>query len=97
MLHTIPFQRGKSSAVEMLLQLSTCFDVLGFDALGPGSFGSLFSRETIREIETAYPRGKFNLEAQVGIPKMLSEKPNCLVNHGVCALHSVSMSYPTHE
>jgi len=83
MLHTSIFQRGKSSAVEMVLHLSANFDMLGFDAFGSGSLvlDSLLNRETVREIEEAYPRGDFSQAALVAISTMLVEKPNCLVSH----------------
>ncbi|KAJ7235493.1 hypothetical protein C8J57DRAFT_1728575 [Mycena rebaudengoi] len=55
MLHTSSFEAGPASAVGTLLPLGALFDVLGYDANGPGSLDFLLNRKTVQEIEKAFP------------------------------------------
>ncbi|KAF7292494.1 hypothetical protein MKEN_01473600 [Mycena kentingensis (nom. inval.)] len=83
MLHSIAPQWdvGMSSATGMLMSLSAWFDVGGYDLAGPGSRDSMISRDTVREIEAAYPRGKFAAEGTEILDSELARKPDCLISH----------------
>jgi cyanamide hydratase family protein with HD domain len=81
MLHTVPFETGASSAVGILVQMCSMFDMLGYGAFGPGSMENVFHRETVREIELAYPRGDLVQFSTQDVQGMLEAKPNCLMSH----------------
>jgi hypothetical protein len=82
MLHSIPFEVGTSSAAGSLVQLGAMFDMLGYGAFGPGSMESVLDRESVREIELAYPRGDLVQVTGKGVQGMLQIKPDCLLGHG---------------
>jgi cyanamide hydratase family protein with HD domain len=95
MLHTTEYSVGKSSAVGTLLVLGSSFDVMGYDAFGPGTFNYVH-RKTVQEIEKTYPRGTLfsDVNDLIGI-KEFDAKPNCIMGHfrgGVRAPHS-SLAY----
>ncbi|KAK7457104.1 hypothetical protein VKT23_010406 [Stygiomarasmius scandens] len=81
MLHTTQFARGTSSAVGILIQLSTAFDLLGYNGFGPGVFEHMLDRDSVREIEEAFPRENVKDELVPEFTEMLKEKPNCLISH----------------
>ncbi|KAF5364962.1 hypothetical protein D9758_008150 [Tetrapyrgos nigripes] len=87
MLHTINsnFTNGVASAANFLVAQTAVFDLGGYGSLSPDlakMFGALLSRDSVREIETAYPRGAvFSEEISASIKGMLKEKPNCLLCH----------------
>jgi hypothetical protein len=81
MLHTSEYAAGPSSAVGMLLPLGALFDVMGYDALGPGSLDFLYNRKTVQEIERAYPRGAFAADGAEVLNKEFDTKPNCILSH----------------
>ncbi|KAA1473894.1 hypothetical protein DENSPDRAFT_882364 [Dentipellis sp. KUC8613] len=83
MTHTLALPHGKTTAVGMLLQLSALFDMLGYDAVGPGSFASLISRKTVREVLKVYPRGNQSGQMEAFMGNMLKEKPHCLLGAGI--------------
>ncbi|TFY72946.1 hypothetical protein EVG20_g61 [Dentipellis fragilis] len=83
MTHTLALPHGKTTAVGMLLQLSALFDMLGYDAVGPGSFASLISRKTVREVLKVYPRGNQSGQMEAFMGTMLKEKPHCLLGAGI--------------
>ncbi|KAJ6570880.1 hypothetical protein DFH09DRAFT_1362516 [Mycena vulgaris] len=80
-LHTSGWASGTSSATGMLMYLSAFFDVGGYDALGPGSFNSTFSRKTVQEIEKHYPRADFGNQTIEVLDGEIDKKPNCLISH----------------
>ncbi|KIK63991.1 hypothetical protein GYMLUDRAFT_241215 [Collybiopsis luxurians FD-317 M1] len=93
MLHTAPFEHGKSSALGMLMQLSAFLDVFGYGVFGPDSMEKLIHRDTVREIEQAFPRGDMaQLDRQSQI--MFEEKPNCLTSHFLFHKRPLLGSYP---
>ncbi|KAF7292498.1 hypothetical protein MKEN_01474200 [Mycena kentingensis (nom. inval.)] len=83
MLHTLApgWSLGMSSATGMLLSLSAWFDVGGYDVAGPGSRDRMISRDTVREIEAAYPRGSFAKEGTAIVESEFARKPDCLISH----------------
>ncbi|TFY79784.1 hypothetical protein EWM64_g4230 [Hericium alpestre] len=83
MTHTLMLPRGSMTAVGMLLQLGAAFDMLGWDAFGEGSLNFLLNRETVYEIETAYPRGEQGHQVKEFVDKMTQEKPHCLILAGI--------------
>ncbi|KAJ7581726.1 hypothetical protein C8J56DRAFT_1029246 [Mycena floridula] len=80
-LHTIDFPMGTSSATAWLLQNSAIIDIVGYDAFGPGSLDTLWNKETIAEIEQAFPRGSFREEFNTIRAREQVEKPNCIMSH----------------
>ncbi|KAJ7321877.1 hypothetical protein DFH08DRAFT_818253 [Mycena albidolilacea] len=70
MLHTTKYTASQSSAVVTLMTLGASFDVMGYDAFGPGTFNYIH-RKTVQEIEKQFPCGikEFDL------------KPNCIMGH----------------
>ncbi|KAK7457105.1 hypothetical protein VKT23_010407 [Stygiomarasmius scandens] len=82
MLHTTQFTRGTSSAAGILILLSTVFDLLGYSGLGPDVFEKMLHRDSVQEIEDAFPRENMRNELVQDFTEMLKEKPNCLISHG---------------
>ncbi|KAF7307614.1 hypothetical protein MIND_00556600 [Mycena indigotica] len=82
-LHTIgpDWASGTSSATAMLMSLSAWFDVGGYDIEGPDSRDFMIHRETVREVEAAYPRGQFAAEATEIFGNEFKNKPDCLLSH----------------
>ncbi|KAF5364966.1 hypothetical protein D9758_008154 [Tetrapyrgos nigripes] len=86
MLHSLnyTFTNGVASAANFLVSQTAVFDLGGYGSLSP-DFAKLFattlSRDSVREIETLYPRGVLSEEFPDGIEELLKEKPNCLLCH----------------
>ncbi|KAF5391222.1 hypothetical protein D9757_003051 [Collybiopsis confluens] len=80
MLHPVAFEQGQSSPVAMLTHLGAFLDVYGYGALGPDSMDSLIHRDTVREIERAFPRLDMN-EMTVTFGTMLKGKPDSFFAH----------------
>ncbi|KAF5353033.1 hypothetical protein D9757_011855 [Collybiopsis confluens] len=80
MLHTAPFEHGKSSAVGILIQLSAFLDAFGYGAFGRDSMECLIHRDTVQEIEQAFPRVDMG-QIKEGFENMFEVKPDCLVSH----------------
>ncbi|KAJ7481940.1 hypothetical protein FB451DRAFT_1394544 [Mycena latifolia] len=80
-LHTSLWPSGTSSATKTLLSLSAFFDVTGYEPPEPGSFDSLFNRQTVQEIEKEYPRGTFANDSYVIFDREFALKPDCLASH----------------
>ncbi|KAJ7481947.1 hypothetical protein FB451DRAFT_1171075 [Mycena latifolia] len=80
-LHTSLWPSGTSSATKTLLTVSVGFDASGYPGQLPGSFDLLFNRTTVQEIEQAYPRGEFALEATEVLNRQWDLKPDCLLSH----------------
>ncbi|KAJ7590204.1 hypothetical protein C8J56DRAFT_937095, partial [Mycena floridula] len=78
-LHTIDFPKGTSSATAWFVQNCALFDIVGYNAFGPGSLDALWNKETIAEIEKAYPRGSFISEVATIFQR--DQKPNCIMSH----------------
>ncbi|KAF5341294.1 hypothetical protein D9758_016653 [Tetrapyrgos nigripes] len=87
MLHTLnpTFTSGAASAANFLVAQSALFDLGGYGSLSPDFaklFGALLSRDSVGEIEAAYPHGAVISEEFVtDIEGMLKQKPNCLLSH----------------
>lgn len=84
-LHTVEFEKGKSSAAAWLLQISALFDVVGsgFDAMGPGSFSRLWHKDTVAEIEKLFPKADFMPELGCIFERETRSKVNCILSHSV--------------
>ncbi|KAF7342163.1 hypothetical protein MVEN_01804100 [Mycena venus] len=80
MLHTTEYTAGQSSAVATLLTIGTSFDVVGYDAFGPGTFNYVH-RKTVQEIEKQFPRGTFGKDVFETGNREFDEKPNCIMSH----------------
>ncbi|KIK63984.1 hypothetical protein GYMLUDRAFT_40199 [Collybiopsis luxurians FD-317 M1] len=80
MLHTSLFEQGMSSAAGILIQLSALFDISGYGTFGPDSMASLVNRDTVREIEQAFPRTNM-AEVDQELQALAESKPTCLLNH----------------
>ncbi|KAF5332323.1 hypothetical protein D9758_016124 [Tetrapyrgos nigripes] len=87
MLHTLNsnFTNGVASAANFLVAQTVIFDSGGYGSFSP-DFAKLFattlSRDSVREIETAYPHGAVvSKEFSDNIEEMLKQKPNCLLCH----------------
>ncbi|KAJ7853388.1 hypothetical protein B0H13DRAFT_1904116 [Mycena leptocephala] len=90
-LHTSQWPFGNSSATQMLMSISSWFDVGGYNGAGLGGvdFKLLFDPGTVREIEEAYPRGNMYNTVVSSLGGEFAEKPNCLLSHtpgGLAAL-----------
>ncbi|KAJ7860143.1 hypothetical protein B0H13DRAFT_1901118 [Mycena leptocephala] len=90
-LHTSQWPFGNSSATQMLMSISSWFDVGGYNGAGLGGvdFKLLFDPGTVREIEEAYPRGSMYNTVVSSLSGEFAEKPNCLLSHtpgGLAAL-----------
>ncbi|KAJ7166885.1 hypothetical protein C8R46DRAFT_1271965 [Mycena filopes] len=86
-LHTSQWAFGNSSATQVLMSVTSLFDVGGFNGTGIVGivgldFHSLFHPKTVAEIERAYPRGDFRNVAIASLKKEFTAKPNCLLSHG---------------
>ncbi|KAF7290697.1 hypothetical protein MIND_01310000 [Mycena indigotica] len=81
MLHTSQWPSGSSSTLKTLLSLAALFDIGGYDALGPGAFDFLINRQTVKEIEAAFPRGNLYAEGGESLKREFSTKPDCLLLH----------------
>ncbi|KAJ7321856.1 hypothetical protein DFH08DRAFT_941786 [Mycena albidolilacea] len=80
MLHTTEYTAGQSSAVVTLVTLGASFDVVGYDAFGPGTFNYVH-RKTVQEIEKQFPRGTFFKDVNEIIGEEFDVKPNCIMGH----------------
>ncbi|KAJ7481927.1 hypothetical protein FB451DRAFT_1444687 [Mycena latifolia] len=80
-LHTSLWTSGTSSATKTLMSFSALFDVHGYEAPVPGSFGPLFNRQTVQEIEKEYPRGKLAHDNYEIMGREFALKPDCLASH----------------
>ncbi|KIK63985.1 hypothetical protein GYMLUDRAFT_40200 [Collybiopsis luxurians FD-317 M1] len=80
MLHTSVFGQGMSSAAGSLMQLTAFLDVFGFGVFGPDSMTSRINRDTVREIEQAYPRTDI-AELDQEFQTLIESRPTCLLNH----------------
>ncbi|KAJ7759699.1 hypothetical protein B0H14DRAFT_3596046, partial [Mycena olivaceomarginata] len=80
MLHTTEYTAGQSSAVGTLVTLGVSFDVMGYDAFGPGTFNYVHCK-TVQEIEKQFPRGTFFKDANKIGGKEFDLKPNCILGH----------------
>ncbi|KAE9392095.1 hypothetical protein BT96DRAFT_1000647 [Gymnopus androsaceus JB14] len=78
MLHGLPIDAGMSSPVGVLIQISAMFDTLGYSAYD-GVAMSMLHRETVKEIEEAFPRIDLVKELVAGLPQMLKFQPTCLL------------------
>ncbi|THU99015.1 hypothetical protein K435DRAFT_777203 [Dendrothele bispora CBS 962.96] len=61
--------------------LSLHFDLAGYGAWTPDVLDNVLHRDSVREIEAAFPRGNVGGEFVHNIAEMLEEKPNCLLSH----------------
>jgi hypothetical protein len=99
MLHTLTatvFTNGVASAANYLVAQTATFDLGGYGGLSPDYaklFGTLLDRDSVREIETAYPHGTEISEEFVDIIEgMLEQKPNCLLSHAVSLFYKLLVS-----
>ncbi|THU99000.1 hypothetical protein K435DRAFT_777187 [Dendrothele bispora CBS 962.96] len=81
MLHTTQFSNGTSSAANILITISAYFDLAGYGAWSHDVLDNVLNRDSVREIEAAFPRGNVGGEFVDDIAEMLEEKPNCLLSH----------------
>ncbi|KAF9064338.1 hypothetical protein BDP27DRAFT_1425908 [Rhodocollybia butyracea] len=77
MLHDVFFDAGMSSATGMLMQLSAFFDMLGYGVYGTDSMECMLHRDTVRELEKAFPRGDMVEGSTYAAQEMMRVKPNC--------------------
>lgn len=91
MLHTLNLPAGFGSAVGMLIRLALRLDLIGFDGMGPNSFGNLIHKKTIAEIELAFPRKNLGREFGEITDRELKQKPNCIRSSWVSRILYPSM------
>ncbi|KAF5391122.1 hypothetical protein D9757_003043 [Collybiopsis confluens] len=80
MLHTSLFDRGNSSAAGTLIHLAAFLDIGGYGSFGPDSMATMINRDTVREIEEAFPRSDM-AEVDQEFQTIEESKPTCLLNH----------------
>ncbi|THV04393.1 hypothetical protein K435DRAFT_850852 [Dendrothele bispora CBS 962.96] len=79
MLHTTQFSNGTSSTANILITISAYFDLSGYGAWNPGVLDNVLHRDSVKEIEAAFPRGNVGGEFVHDLTEMLEEKPNCSI------------------
>ncbi|KAL0058577.1 hypothetical protein AAF712_014740 [Marasmius tenuissimus] len=93
-LHTLVFTAGQSSATAQLLHICSAFDLLGWDGFGKG-FDLFWHNQTIKEIETAYPRREFTQEFVAFFEETQAKTPDALIGHMVPPIDPAAVSAVT--
>ncbi|KAJ7181233.1 hypothetical protein C8R46DRAFT_1320031 [Mycena filopes] len=94
-LHTSQWPFGNSSANQLLMSISSLFDIGGFDGAGIGGldFHGLFHPQTVAEIERVYPRGDLYTLATASLRQEFKAKPNCLLSHSPGGLDALVQNF----